>query len=157
MWERAFFQTETPKTKKTALRTSIVLGRKGDAFIPLKRLAQIGFGGKQGSGRQFVSWIHEKDFARAVEFVVDKEMEGAVNIVSPTPIRNAELMEALRVTLNVLFGIPLGEGMLKLGAKLIGTETELVLKSRNVIPKRLTEAGFKFLYPSPYKALGNLK
>lgn len=157
MWERTFFQTETPKTKKTALRTSIVFGKKGGAFVLLKRLALIGFGGKQGSGKQFVSWIHEKDFARAVEFIIDNQMEGFVNVVSPTPVRNAEFMEALRVTLNVPFGIPIGKDMLKFGAGLIGTETELVLKSRNVIPKRLSDSGFKFIYGSLYKALGNLK
>lgn len=157
MWERAFFQTDTPKTKKTALRTSIVLGKKGGAFVPLKRLAQVGFGGKQDSGKQFVSWIHEKDFARAVEFIINNEMDGVVNVVSPAPVQNTEFMEALRVTLNVPFGIPISKAMLEFGAKLIGTETELVLKSRNVIPKRLHEAGFKFTYPSLYKAFRNLK
>ena len=157
MWERAFFQTETPKTKKTALRTSIVLGKKGGAFVPLKRLAQLGFGGKQGKGKQFVSWIHEKDFARAVEFIINNGMEGVVNVVSPTPVQNVEFMEALRVTLNVPFGIPIGKAMLEFGAKLIGTETELILKSRNVTPKRLHEAGFKFVYGSLYKTFGNLK
>jgi len=157
MWERAFFQTETPKTKKTALRTSIVLGRKGGAFVPLKRLVQLGFGGKYGSGKQFISWIHEKDFARAVEFIIYKEVEGVINVVSPTPVRNAEFMEALRVTLNMPFGIPIGKTLLEFGAKLIGTETELVLKSRNVVPKKLNEAGFKFIYSSLFKAFGNLK
>lgn len=156
MWEKAFFQTETPKTKKTALRTSIVLGRKDGAFVPLKRLAYMGFGGKQGSGKQFVSWIHEKDFARAVAFIIEKEMEGVINIVSPEPIKNKEFMEAIRISRNIPFGIPIGTFMLKLGAMLIGTETELVLKSRNVIPKRLQEAGFKFIYGDIYKAMSRL-
>ena len=81
-WEKAFFKTETPNTLKTALRTSIVLGKKGGAFIPLKTLAKIGFGGKQGKGNQFVSWIHEEDFANAVDFIIQKEINSATNIMS---------------------------------------------------------------------------
>lgn len=156
VWEKAFFQTETPNTKKTALRTSIVLGKKGGAFIPLKRLAQLGFGGKQGSGKQFVSWIHEKDFARAVDYILNKEMDGVVNVVSPTPIQNKDFMKTIRERVNAPFGIPIGEGLLKIGAALIGTETELVLKSRNVIPQRLTDNGFKFIYGDLQKALSRL-
>lgn len=156
VWEKSFFKTETPQTKKTALRTSIVLGKKGGALIPLKRLAQLGFGGKQGSGKQFVSWIHEKDFTRAVAYILDKEIEGVVNVVSPTPVQNKDFMEAIRYKVNAPFGIPIGESLLKIGAKIIGTETELVLKSRNVIPKRLTDNGFKFIYADLYKALNRL-
>ena len=156
MWEKAFFRTETAHTKKTALRTSIVLGKKGGAFIPLKRLAYLGFGGKQGNGQQFVSWIHEKDFARAVAFILDKEIEGVVNVVSPEPIRNHDFMKALRNINNIPFGIPIGTSLLKLGAKIIGTEAELVLKSRNVIPKRLLESRFKFIYGEIEKAMSKL-
>lgn len=152
-WERAFYQTETPRTKKTVLRTSIVLGKEGGAYLPLKRLAQFGFGGRQGSGRQFVSWIHELDFARAVEFIIANQIEGNVNVVSPIPVRNTEFMKQLRERLNVPLGIPTPEPLLKLGAKLIGTEPELVLKSRNVIPQRLQESGFTFQYGDLAKAL----
>ncbi|MEL1245545.1 TIGR01777 family oxidoreductase [Flavobacterium sp. DGU11] len=156
VWEKAFFRFETPDTIKTALRTSIVLGKKGGAFIPLKKLAQFGFGGKQGSGRQFVSWIHEKDFARAIEFIINNEMDGAVNVVSPAPVRNAAFMKTLRKTVGMPVGIPIGESLLKIGAMIIGTETELVLKSRNVIPKRLSDAGFTFGFGDLGMALGNL-
>lgn len=156
MWEKAFFQTETPHTKKTALRTSIVLGKKGGAFIPLKRLAQLGFGGRQGSGKQFVSWIHEEDFAHAVDFIVGNKLEGVVNVVSPEPIKNSDFMEAIRISRNIPFGIPICTFLLKLGAKIIGTETELVLKSRNVVPKRLLDSGFTFIYGDLYKAMNRL-
>lgn len=156
MWEKAFFQVETPKTKKTALRTSIVLGKNGGAYVPLKRLAYLGFGGRQGSGKQFVSWIHEKDFARAVAFIIEKEMKGVVNVVSPTPVHNTDFMRTLREVKNIPFGIPIGTLLLRFGAKLIGTETELVLKSRNVIPRRLQENGFKFIYGNLEKALSKL-
>lgn len=155
-WEKTFFKTETPKTNKTALRTSIVLGAKGGAFIPLKRLTQFGLGGKQGNGNQFISWIHEKDFARAIEFIIEKEMTGVVNIVSTKPIHNKDFMSELRTSLNMPIGIPTPKSLLKIGAKIIGTETELVLKSRNVIPKRLQDNGFEFEFDTLEKALNNL-
>lgn len=155
-WEKAFFKTETPKTLKTALRTSIVLGKNGGAFIPLQRLAKIGFGGKQGNGNQFVSWIHEEDFARAVDFIIEKELTGKVNIVSPKPIRNVDFMSKLRKAVNFPFGIPLSKTLLEIGSFFIRTETELVLKSRNVIPKRLLENGFEFKFGNIDEAFQDL-
>lgn len=156
-WEKVFFETETPNTKKTALRTSIVLGKNGGAFLPLKNLTRFGFGGKQGKGNQFISWIHEKDFARAIEFIFMQKMVGVVNIVSPKPVRNALFMKILRKILGIPTGIPIGERLLKIGAKIIGTETELVLKSRNVIPKRLIENDFEFEFRTLDKAFENIK
>jgi uncharacterized protein (TIGR01777 family) len=145
-WEKAFFKTETPNTLKTALRTSIVLGKNGGAFIPLKTLAKTGFGGKQGKGNQFVSWIHEEDFANAIEFVIQKEIVGIVNVVSPEPIRNADFMQKLRKAVGFPFGIPLNTFLLEIGSFIIRTQPELVLKSRNVIPKRLLDNGFNFKF-----------
>ena len=155
-WEKAFFKTETPKTLKTALRTSIVLGKKGGAFIPLKTLAKLGFGGKQGNGNQFISWIHETDFARAIDFIIEKEITGVVNIVSPKPIANRDFMTLLRKSVGIPFGIPISEPLLKFGSVFIRTEAELVLKSRNVIPKRLHENGFQFEFDTLEKTLRNL-
>lgn len=155
-WERVFFETETTGTIKTAMRTSIVLGKKGGAYIPLKKLAQLGFGGKQGRGGQFISWIHETDFARAVDFIIACRLDGKVNIVSPQPVRNKEFMKQLRKRVGVPFGINTPTALLKFGAKLIGTEPELVMKSRNVIPKRLTDSGFEFKYGKLENALQNL-
>ncbi|TDW47027.1 hypothetical protein EV144_10543 [Flavobacterium sp. 270] len=155
-WEKAFFKTETPNTLKTALRTSIVLGKNGGALIPLKTLAKFGLGGKQGKGNQFVSWIHELDFARAIDFIMEKEVTGVVNLVSPKPIRNENFMALLRKEVRVPFGIPINTFLLKVGSFFIRTESELVLKSRNVIPKRLLESGFKFEFDSLEKALKNL-
>lgn len=155
-WEKAFFTTETPKTFKTALRTSIVLGKNGGAFIPLKTLTKFGLGGKQGNGNQFISWIHEHDFARAIAFVIEKELIGEVNIVSPKPIKNKDFMVDLRRALKVPFGIPSPEILLKIGTKIIGTEPELVLKSRNVIPQKLNEQGFTFEFNTLKEALINL-
>jgi len=155
-WEQTFFETETPATLKTALRTSIVLGKKGGAFLPIKNLTKLGFGGKQGKGTQFISWIHEEDFARAIAFIVAKEITGVVNVVSPTPIQNKDFMKALRTEMKIPFGTPISKKMLEFGANVIGTETELVLKSRNVIPKRLLENGFTFNYADIRKTFQNL-
>lgn len=155
-WEATFFEIETPKTLKTALRTSIVLGKNGGAFIPIKNLAKLGFGGKQGNGNQFISWIHEKDFARAIEFIIKNEIIGIVNIVSPKPIENKKFMKTLCTTLKIPFGLPISKSMLEFGASIIGTETELVLKSRNVIPKRLQENGFQYEFDTIEKAFKNL-
>lgn len=155
-WEKTFFEIKTPKTLKTALRTSIVLGKKGGAFIPLKRLTQFGLGGKQGKGNQFISWIHEKDFVRAIEFIIEKQITGVVNIVSPKPIQNEAFMYELRKSLKIQIGIPTPKTILKIGAKIIDTEAELVLKSRNVIPERLQENGFEFEFDTLEKAFKNL-
>jgi uncharacterized protein len=141
-WEETFFKTATPHTLKTAIRTAIVLGKKGGAWIPLKRLAKMGFGGKQGDGEQFMSWVHETDFARSIEFIISTKMDGIVNIVSSQPIKNKIFMKILCDTLNMPLRIPNPKPMLEIGAFLIGTETELVIKSRNVIPRRLLEKGY---------------
>lgn len=155
-WEKALFKTETPQTLKTALRTSIVLGKNGGAFIPLKRLAQFGFGGKQGKGNQQISWIHERDFARAVDFIIQKKITGVVNVVSPNPIANVDFMKILRKAVGQFVGIPTPFFLLKIGAFLIGTEPELVLKSRNVIPKKLLDNGFQFEYNTLENTFKNL-
>lgn len=155
-WEKAFFKTETPNTIKTVLRTSIVLGKNGGAFIPIKTLAKFGFGGKQGKGNQFISWIHEEDFANAIEFIIQKEITGIINIVSTEPIRNADFMQKLRKAVRFPFGIPINSFLLEIGSFFIRTETELILKSRNVIPKKLLENGFKFKFGNIDQAFQNL-
>ena len=155
-WEKSFFKIETPNTLKTALRTSIVLGKNGGAFIPIKTLAKIGFGGKQGIGNQYISWIHEIDFARAIEFIIQKKMVGVVNVVSSKPVRNSEFMKTLQQEIGIPFGIPINKFLLEIGSFMIRTQTELVLKSRNVIPRRLQENGFKFEFDSLEKSFQNL-
>ncbi len=155
-WEKAFFKTETPNTLKTALRTSIVLGKNGGAFIPLKTLAKIGFGGQQGKGNQFISWIHEEDFVNTIDFIIQKEIIGVINIVSPEPISNYDFMKKLRKAVGFRFGIPINTLLLEIGSFFIRTETELVLKSRNVIPKKLLENGFKFKFQNVDDVFQNL-
>lgn len=156
-WEKAFNSITNPKTRKIILRTSIVLGKKGGAMIPLKNLTKLGLGGKQGSGNQKVSWIHEIDFANVIRFLIDnKTLNGTFNLSAPKPTDNKTLMKSLRKVMNIPFGIPHPKPILEFGAKLIGTETELILKSRNVVPKRLLENGYSFKYIEITKALNNL-
>jgi len=157
-WEHAFFKTPLPNTRKVALRTSIVLGKKGGALPTIAKLTKFGLGGKQGSGKQKISWIHEHDFCRAVDFIIKQErVNGTINIVAPKPTTNQKFMQVLRNILRIPFGIPTPKSILELGAKLIGTETELVLKSRNVIPGKLQELQFQFAYPNLKEALQQIQ
>lgn len=156
-WEKALFEQQTLNTRKVALRTAIVLGKSGGALQPILNLTRIGFGGKQGSGNQKISWIHELDFARSIEFIIHtKKIEGVINIVSPKPSTNSIFMKTLRKIIRVPFGIPISKPLLEFGAKLIKTETELILKSRNVIPQKLENHGFKFTYPELKSAINHL-
>ncbi|WP_397362001.1 TIGR01777 family oxidoreductase [Olleya sp. R77988] len=155
-WERAFNETTTPKTKKVILRTSIVLGKKGGALTPLKQLTKFGLGGKQASGNQKVSWIHEDDFTNTIQFLMDKKLEGIFNLCVPEPTNNKTLMKSLRAVMKIPFGISHPLWLLKLGAFFIGTETELVTKSRNVIPEKLLKNGYNFKYTNIKLALEGL-
>lgn len=156
-WEQAFFDCYKRGVRQVALRTSIVLGKKGGALLPLKNLVKFGFGGKQGDGSQKVSWIHEKDFARSVAFIIkNQHLEGVINLVAPTPVTNKTFMMHIRKILNISFGLPLPKPLLELGARLVKTETELILKSRNVVPDRLLQQGFSFKFPRVELALKDL-
>lgn len=156
-WEKALFKQQTLNTRKVALRTAIVLGKNGGALHPILNLTRIGFGGKQGLGNQKISWIHELDFARSIEFIIHtKKIEGVINIVSQKPCTNSIFMKTLRKIIRVPFGIPIPKPLLEFGARLIKTETELILKSRNVIPEKLENHGFKFRYPELKTAINHL-
>ncbi len=149
-WEAAFFSAQTPRTRKVALRTSLVFGpAPGSVFEVLSNLVRASLGGNQGSGRQYVSWIHETDYARAVEFLIDHEgIEGPVNLTAPNPLPNREFMQALRNAWDVPNGLPAPALFIKIGAIFMRTEPELVLKSRRVVPGRLLDAGFNFQFPA---------
>jgi hypothetical protein len=156
-WEQTFNRFETKDIRKIIIRTGIVLGKVSGALKPLKTLARLGLGGPQGQGNQYFSWIHEKDFVRAIEFFIhNSDTHGAYNVVSPTPVTNAYAMRSLRNALKIPFGIPLPKPLLEIGAVLINTETELILKSRRVVPKRLQQKGFEFKYNSIESALQDL-
>jgi len=147
-WERAFFSFEISGVRQVAIRTGIVLGKSGGAFLPLKFLAKIGLGGRFGNGRQFFSWIHEHDFAEAVELIRNSgHLNGPINITSPNPIPNEKFMKLLSKAMEMPIRLPHAKWQLEIGAKLIRTETELLLKSRRVVPKVLTDIGFRFRFP----------
>ena len=149
-WEQSFFAADTPKTRKVALRSAMTMSPdRGGVFDALLRLVRFGLGGAAGSGEQFVSWVHEADFVRAVEFVIaDQKIEGVVNVASPNPVSNSEFMKQLREAWGTGYGLNASRWMLEVGAFLMRTETELILKSRRVIPGRLLERGFRFQFPA---------
>ncbi|HEY1210344.1 MAG TPA: TIGR01777 family oxidoreductase [Terracidiphilus sp.] len=157
-WEAAFFDEETPRTRKVALRSAVVLSpTAGSAFGVLSNLVRLGLGGKQGNGRQFVTWIHEADYARAVEFLMEhEELDGPFNLAAPTPLTNREFMAALRWAWEVPNGLPAPWLAIKLGAILMRTESELVLQSCRAVPGRLLKAGFEFEFPEWAEAAEDL-
>lgn len=146
-WEKSFFDCSLPNVRQAALRIAIVLGRKEGALVPLKRLVKLGMGGKQGNGNQYFSWVHEQDFVDVVNWVIQNESAtGVYNLAAPNPVPNVMFMKQLRKALKVPFGLPAPKWLLKIGAWIIRTEAELILKSRRVVPARLQKEGFSFQY-----------
>ncbi|MFM2294214.1 MAG: hypothetical protein RLZZ350_627 [Verrucomicrobiota bacterium] len=165
-WERALFSAElgvrnaesSARTRKVALRITLVLGTDGGVYPVLRRLTKFGLGGRMGSGRQFVSWIHIADFLRAVDWLIEhEEISGAVNLAAPNPLPNAAMMELFREVCVMPLGLPATEWMLEVGAFFLRTETELILKSRRVVPGRLLAGGFEFQFPELRTALADLE
>ena len=148
-WERAFEDVVLPATRKVALRSAMTLSPdENGVFDTLLRLVRRRLGGRAGTGRQFISWIHYEDFVSAVHWLIDREdIDGIVNVASPNPLPNADFMRILREAYGVSFGLPAQGWMLEIGAACMRTETELILKSRRVVPRRLLEHGFIFRFP----------
>jgi uncharacterized protein (TIGR01777 family) len=147
-WEAAVSEANTSGTRRILLRSAMVMSPDKDSvFDVLSTLARRGLGGGAGSGQQFMSWIHEDDFVRAVRFLLDNEINGAVNLAAPHPLPQHEFMRTLRQVWGVPIGLPATQWMLEIATWLMGTETELVLKSRRVVPGVLLAHGFKFRYP----------
>lgn len=156
-WEAAMSGASLPGVRQIILRTTMVLGYGRNSVYPvLMNLVRSGLGGRQGNGYQFVSWIHHHDFVRAVEFLIDSDLSGPVNLAAPYPITNRYFMQALRRSLGKRFGLPALAWMIEVGAVFMRTESELVLKSRRVVPGRLLESGFTFLYPTIDQAFREL-
>jgi len=158
-WEKALNEGATPHTRRVALRTTLVLGHGANSVFPvLCRLARFGLGGRMGSGAQFVSWLHEEDFCRAIELILARDdLSGPVNLASPNPVPNHEWMRAFRELVGAPLGLPATRWMLEVGAFFMRTETELILKSRRVLPGKLQMAGFEFRFPELRAALYDLK
>jgi uncharacterized protein (TIGR01777 family) len=147
-WEHAFDEAVVDGTRKVALRSAMTLSPEpGGVFDTLVGLVRRGLGGRAGDGRQFMSWIHHQDFIAAVRWLIERaDIAGAVNVASPNPLPNEEFMRILREACGVRLGLPATRWVLEIGAVLMRTETELILKSRRVVPARLTSHGFKFQY-----------
>ena len=155
-WEQQFFAERTAFTRKIALRTAITLG-EGGVLVPYFRLIRSGLGGRPGRGRQMYSWVHIADVGNAIEWLFDRsELEGVYNVAAPGPVTNSVFMATLRRLMHHPFGLPAPAWLLRFGARVIGTETELVLKSRWVIPTKLLEAGFVFRYKTVEAALQDI-
>lgn len=156
-WENEFFKGNNDNVRKVALRTSIVLGNNGGAFPKLKMLTKFGLGGKQGRGNQNISWIHIEDFCRTVEFIINNEnISGEINVTAPNPLSNEDFMRKLRQQMKIPFGINAPVWQLEIASLFLNTETELLLKSRNVFPDKLMKSGFKFSYSEIDLAFENL-
>lgn len=157
-WESALLEVALPATRKVALRSAMVLGPEpGGIFAHLLGLCRAGLGGRAGDGRQYVSWIHDRDFARAIGWLIaHPEVDGPVNVASPAPLPYADFMRALRRAWGAPFGLPAPAFLLEIGCFLMRTESELVLKSRRVVPGRLLHGGFSFHHPSWPEAAAEL-
>jgi uncharacterized protein (TIGR01777 family) len=149
VWEQAFEEATTARTRKVALRSAMTMSPDaGGIFDTLMSLVRRGLGGRAGDGRQFISWIHHVDFVQAIRWLIDHDdIAGVVNVASPNPLPNAAFMRTLRDAADVTIGLPASRWMLEIGAVFMRTETELILKSRRVVPARLLERGFAFKFP----------
>lgn len=157
-WEAAALSCELPHTRLVLLRSAITFSPDpGSVFEILYNLVNRGLGGTNGDGRQFVSWIHDRDFLNAIHWLIaHSELSGPVNLASPNPLPNAEFMREFRKACGVSIGLPANKAMLEIGAFFLRTETELLLKSRRVIPGRLLDSGFQFEFPTWPQAVNNL-
>lgn len=158
-WETTLNEAQTPATRKIAMRSAMVLGTGKNSVYPvLRRLTRLGLGGKMGDGKQFVSWVHAQDFCRAVEWLMTHEnLSGVINIAAPNPLTNADMMKVFREVYYRPIGLPAAKWMLELGSFFLRTETELVIKSRRVVSRRLPESGFTFEFPLLRPALEDLQ
>jgi uncharacterized protein (TIGR01777 family) len=157
-WEAAQEQAETPKTRKVALRSAMVMSPdRGGVFDVLSWLARLGLGGSVAGGRQYISWIHDRDFVRAVQFLIEHDdLAGAVNVAAPGPLPQRQFMRELRSAWRMPVGLPATTWMAQIGAFAIRSDTELLLKSRRVVPGRLVDAGFAFDHPHWQTAVTDL-
>lgn len=156
-WEKTFFDFKLPKTRQIAFRIAIVLGKDGGVMGPYTNMIKFGMGGKQGSGNQKFSWIHIEDLYRIVLFLRENPMyHGVFNCSSPNPVDNKTLMATFRKLMKPLFALPAPKWILKFGAAMIGTETELILKSRWVVPEKLLSLGFEFQHPHIEESLNEI-
>lgn len=158
-WEEAFEAAEVPATRKATLRTAMVFGPlSGGVYRALRMLAKLGLGGRMSHGRQWVSWIHADDFCRAIAWLIDRPAaSGVYNLAAPEPLTNAEMMRLIRRAVGMPIGLPAARWMLEVGMFIFRSESELIIKSRRVIPARLSAEGFEFTFPDMAAALADIE
>jgi hypothetical protein len=157
-WEEAANEIELPQTRSVLIRSAMTMSPDpGGIFDVLLGLVRWRLGGASDDGRQYVSWIHDRDFIRAIYWLIEHpELAGPINLTSPNPLPNAEFMRTLRSAWGINLGLPAANWMLAIGAFFMRTETELILKSRRVVPGRLLQSGFVFEFPTWREAAGDL-
>ncbi|HSG30460.1 MAG TPA: TIGR01777 family oxidoreductase [Thermodesulfobacteriota bacterium] len=157
-WEKILDEADTPNTRKVKLRSAIILSPdRGGIFDTILQLVRFGLGGKVASGRQMMSWVHYKDFINAIYWIIENEdISDMINICSPNPLPNSEFMKELRKAWGIRIGLPASKLMIEIGTFFLRTESELVLKSRYVVPKILQDRGFEFQYQKWNEAAENL-
>jgi len=148
-WERVANEAATPNTRKVLMRSAMIMSPdRGGIFDTMLMLVRLGLGGTAADGRQYISWIHDQDFIRSVYWLIEhEELSGPINLSSPKPLPNKEFMRVVREAWGMPIGLPAAKWMLELGAVLMQSETELILKSRRVVPRLLAESGFEFEFP----------
>jgi uncharacterized protein (TIGR01777 family) len=156
-WEGAFEQCQVSSTRKITLRISMVMGRQGGVLPVLLSLARKGLAGTMGTGKQYMSWIHEQDFVSIISSCIENNTwEGIFNTSAPEPLPNKKFMKLVRQAAGISFGLPAPAFLLEIGAFFMRTETELVLKSRKVVPGRLLKNGFIFKFRTAEGAIADL-
>ncbi len=156
-WEKAFFDHPRAGVRQVAVRCAMVFSPHGGAFPRFTQLTRFGLGGHHGSGTQYVSWVHEADVAAFFQWLIDTPgVDSVIDLAAPTPVTETTLMSALRARLKpfVHFNVP--GWMLPIGALLMRSETELVLKSRRVVPTRALALGYRFHHSTIATALDDL-
>lgn len=156
-WEHEFFRHKREGVRQVAVRCAIVFSNKGGAFPRYAQLVRLGMGGRHGGGKQYVSWVHEHDVARFFQWLLDTPVaEGIINLAAPNPLQEHDMLKAMRARIRPLIALPTPEWLLRIGARIIGTETELILKSRQVVPTRALRSGFAFQHESIGSAVQDL-
>lgn len=143
-WEAAQTQFDLPATKLARIRIGVVLSPEEGMLPRLAQLAKMGLGSAIGDGKQWISWIHEDDLVSLFRFIIEHELEGVWNGVSPNPIRNADFMGALRAHFGRPWVPPVPPFMLGAMKGITKTEPTLALISQRVDARKATDAGFSF-------------
>jgi uncharacterized protein (TIGR01777 family) len=154
-WEEEALKAAQSGARVVLCRFGVVLGREGGALAKMFPSFRYFLGSALGSGRQWMSWIHQEDLFRIFSFLLENlQISGPVNCVSPNPVQNAEFAKVLGRTLGRPLILPAPPAFLL--RTLLGEFANVVLKGQRVVPERLLQSGFSFRFPTLQQALENL-